>query len=235
MGNSVSVFRKDGKEYPITVKSNIHSLAELQNLMIKSEATGNKYQVKQLADIELKRSYNVITRYNGVRTALIGASPQVGYTPIAIQRQLEEALKSKEFKNVTLKYEGDAADMDEALGILLTGVLIGVMGIILVLYLQFNSFRKLFYVLCAIPFSFVGSTLGLWVFKQSLSLFAMLGMLSLFGIVVNNAIVLVDFINKEREKGVSIDEACRYAVKRRFRPVFLTMIAKNSPTSKVVG
>lgn len=74
----------------------------------------------------------------------------------------------------------------------------------------------------SIPFSIIGSALGLFIFRQPLSFTALLGLVSLLGVVINNAIILLDYINWERNQGMSIEEACRGAVKKRVRPIILT-------------
>jgi multidrug efflux pump subunit AcrB len=92
------------------------------------------------------------------------------------------------------------------------------------LLLQFRSFTQPLIILLTIPLSAIGSFLGLYFFGFDLSFVAMLGIVSLLGIVVNNAIVLMDFINFERLEGKSVKIACVDAGEKRFRPILLTTI-----------
>lgn len=222
MGRTATVYRNHNDELPIIIKSNISSSDDLGNLMIKSSSTGAKYPLKQLADIRLKSYYSTITRYDGERTVTVSASPKSGYSAMDIQTELKGILEQKEMGDVTLKYEGESKNMEEAQESMEVGVLIGVVGILMTLYIQFYSFRKVAIVFSAVPFCFVGASLGLFIFQPGFNLFTILGILSLFGVVVNNAIVLVDFIDKERASGVSLEAACKSAVNQRFRPVFLS-------------
>lgn len=222
MGRDVSVFRKDTIEYPIHVKSNISSTEDLSNFMIKSNNT--KHPLKQVADVVLKSDYESISRYNGKRAVTIMAYPSFGNAPIAIQRELVKSLSTKDLGNVSLVYEGDAKQMGTSIAGLMNGLLIGVSGIILVLYMQFYSIKKVVIVLVAIPFGIVGASIGLFLLRPGFNLFTILGILSLFGVVVNNSIVLVDYIDSERANGVSVIDACKSAVDRRFRPIYLSTV-----------
>ena len=102
------------------------------------------------------------------------------------------------------------------------GGMLASLVIFLILFLQFNSFKQCFNVLASVPFSIIGAAIGLKLTGQNLSMFAQLGIISLIGVVVNNAIVLIDYINEERSKGISVEEACKTAVTRRFRPIILS-------------
>ena len=222
MGREATFFRYGTKEYPVVVKSNIRSSEDLENMMVKSSSTGSKYQLKQIADVGIKPYYGTIVRYKGDRSLTITALPQTGYTAASVQNQLKSVLDEMDFGDIKLEYLGESKNSAEAAESMQVGVAIGVIGILLVLYIQFNSVRKMLIVFSAIPFCFVGASLGLVIFKPGFNLFTIMGMLSLMGVVVNNSIVLVDFINKERESGIALDEACKSAVAKRFRPVFLS-------------
>jgi multidrug efflux pump len=96
--------------------------------------------------------------------------------------------------------------------------------IYLLLLIGFGNFSHPFVILGTIPLSSIGSIIGLYLFRQPLSFTSFLGMVSLFGVVVNNAIVLVDYINYLKTAGKGAEEACIDAVVRRFRPIMLKTI-----------
>lgn len=224
MGRNASIYRENLKEYPIIVKSDIDTSTALENLMLKSSASGNKYQLKQLSDVTLKEDFSSISRYNGKRTITISAGAEVGFSPISIQTKLKESIEKNQFGNIDIIYQGDSDLFFEVLQTLVVGAVVAIMIIFLILFIQFNSIKQSLIILISIPFSFIGASLGLLVFRQKLSMFAILGLISLIGVVVNNAIVLVDFINTEKLRGIDIDEACKEAVSRRFRPIMLSTI-----------
>lgn len=229
MGRESSIYRKDLKEYPITVKSDINEIEDLENLMIKSSITAGKHPLKQVADIVLKEDYASISRYNGKKTVTITAEARDKYSPISLQTQVEKIINKTDMKDLEVTYEGDKDLFFEVIQSLAIGALIGTMGIALILFIQFDSIKQSFIVVLSIPFSLIGASIGLTLFKQTLSLFAVLGLISLIGVVVNNAIVLVDYINGEKANGRAVDDACREAVSRRFRPIML------STTTTVLG
>ena len=131
--------------------------------------------------------------------------------------------------DIEVVYEGDSDLLGDAIGSLAIGAVVGIMAILAILMVQFNSFKQVGIILCSLPFGFIGATLGMLLYNKPISMFTMLGIVSLIGVVVNNAIVLVDFINAERSEGIEIEEACREAVKKRFRPIVL------SSTTTIVG
>lgn len=229
MGRESSIYRKDLKEYPITVKSNISDVEGLGNLMIKSSITSNKHPLKQIADINLKEDYASISRYNGKKTVTITAEAKDKYSPITLQNEVEQVIENTDMKGLEITYEGDKDLFFEVIQSLAIGAVIGTMGIFLILFIQFDSIKQSFIVVLSIPFALIGASLGLTIFNQTLSLFAVLGLISLIGVVVNNAIVLVDYINGEKGRGREVNEACKEAASRRFRPIML------STTTTVLG
>lgn len=225
MGRDVTVFRKEGKEYPVKLVSNIKDEQGLKNMKVKSSVTGGKYSISQIADVSVKNDYNTISRYNGIRCTTLTAIPKGGKSAVMVQKRLKEYLDSlsdEERAGVNIEYEGDMDMLEEIISNLLIGALIGTFVIFLILYLQFYSIRKNIIIFMTIPFALIGSTFGLKLCGQNLSMFAILGIISLIGVVVNNAIVLVDYMDDELSHGVSVDEACKTAVDKRFRPIILS-------------
>ncbi|MFV0519182.1 MAG: efflux RND transporter permease subunit [Lachnospirales bacterium] len=229
MGRTATTHREDTLEYPIVVKTDISTMEELNTLKVKSSQTNGKYAINQLANLSLINSYEVINKYNGENTVVITAIPKDGYSAINIQNQLKAQIDDMNIsEEIDVIYEGDALTMFDALESLAVGGIIGMILILLILYLQFKSFKSTLIVVSSIPFCLVGATLGIHLFDASLDFYTILGIVSLIGVVVNNAIVLVDYIENEN-KVSDIDIACKDAVKARFRPVLL------STTTSVLG
>lgn len=223
-GRKSSVFRETTKEYPIVLKGTINSTDDLKNLMIKSNVTGSKHQIAQIADIGIKDDYPSITRYNGNRAITISAFPKTGYSSIYLQLDILKQIENLDLGDVSIASNGDLKQLYESLEGLFKGGAVGLMGMIIILYIQYYSFKRAFLVLSAIPFGFIGASFGLIILKPGFNLFSILGMLSLMGVVINNSLILVDFINKEIDEGISIYEACENAVSQRFRPILLSTI-----------
>lgn len=223
-GKAVSVFRRDGKEYDIVVSTGISSKEELERLMIKSSVTGKKVLLKEIAGITLKSVNPAIDKYDGELCITVTSDIKPGYSAVDIENQLKQQLGSTELAGADITFAGEKSKIARNFGD------IGIMGVfsVLVVYtillIQFSSFVQPLVIMLTIPLSMAGSILGLYAFRQPLSFTSLFGVVSLFGIVVNNAIVLLDYINGERREGKNVEEACKDAVYKRFRPIMLTTI-----------
>lgn len=223
-GAKSTVFRKAGKEYDILVKSNIESKEELENLAIKSSITGNKVLLKQFAEIILKPTVTTIKKYDREMAVTVMSDVKAGYSSVDIETALEQQLDSIELYGNSIVFDGEREEIKEYFGTMGIASLFAIFLIYIILLVQFNSFAQPLVVLITIPLSLVGSILGLIIFRQPLSLTALLGIISLIGLVVKNAILLIEFINHAREQGKDIEEACVDAVDKRFRPIILSAI-----------
>lgn len=223
-GATATVFRNEGKEHDIVVSSDINSLEELENLAIKSPITGNKVLLKQVADIELKSQLPSIYKYDREKTVTVLSDVKPGYSSVDIEKQVKAELAKLDLDGVSVVFDGEGSKITTYFGGMGEAAIFIAFLIFVILLIQFKSIIQPFIVLLTILLSLIGSIWGLYIFKQPLSFTALLGMVSLMGIVVNNAIVLLDYINNERAKGKSIDEACMEASNRRFRPIMLTTL-----------
>ena len=122
----------------------------------------------------------------------------------------------------TLVESGAAETYKEAFSSLIFALLMGILISYMVLGTQFNSFIDPVTVLLALPFSFSGAFLALWVTGESLNLYSMIGLILLMGIVKKNSILLVDFTNQRRNEGLSIRDALMDACPKRLRPIMMT-------------
>jgi hydrophobe/amphiphile efflux-1 (HAE1) family protein len=120
---------------------------------------------------------------------------------------------------------GSAETYNEAFQSLIFALLLGILIAYMVLGTQFNSFIDPVTVLMALPFSFSGAFLALWMMNQSLNLYSMIGLILLMGIVKKNSILLVDFTNQRREEGLKIKDALLDACPKRLRPILMTTFA----------
>ncbi|MDX9872277.1 MAG: efflux RND transporter permease subunit [Clostridia bacterium] len=224
-GQVVSQLRDDsGKEYDIVVKSNIHSLAELENLSIKSAAAGNKVLLRQVAQVELALQMSAIKRYNRERVINILSDVQLGHSAVDIQNKLEKRVAALETADLRITYDGEKNKIIKYFGSLGIAAIFALLLVYIIMLIQFSSLTQPLIILAAIPLSIIGSIIGLLVFQQPLSFTALLGAVSLFGVVINNAILLLDYINGERRRGQDLDYACHHAVGKRIRPILLTTV-----------
>ena len=228
-GRTVSVFRKDGNEYNIVLKGNIKSKEDLENFRIKSAAAGNKVVIKELAEVGLTSELPGIRKHNGELCVTVYSDVHSGYSAVNIEEVLKKQIKDLELDDVKIVYSGEKSKINQYFGELGRSSIFAVLVVFAILMVQFDSFLQPVLIMLTIPLSIIGSVLGLFIFRQPLSFTALLGMVSLLGVVVNNAIILVDYINNERRQGKSIETACKDAVNMRFRPIMLTT------TTTVIG
>lgn len=224
-GNNATVYIKNGKEYGVVVKGNIKSVEELSNMAIKSSFTGKKLLLKQIADIRLKPSQSIINHDDGETTISVYSDVKPGYSSVSIQNIFEkDKIKNLDLKGVDIKFKGEKADIADMFDSMIAAGIFAVALIYVILLIEFKSFLQPLAILFTIPLSFIGCIAGLYIFKKPLSVTAAMGIVSLMGIVVNNAIILIDFINMARKEGHSLDDACKEAVGKRIRPILLTTI-----------
>lgn len=221
-GREASTFHQDGNEYAILVKSDIASKSDLENFMVKSSITGNKVLLKEIAEVGLESQLPVIKKYKGKLAVHVLSDVAEGYSSARIQDELLQELETLDLEGVQYEFDGESEKIRENFGNIAVAAVFAILAVYLILLIQFKSFVQPLIILATVPLAAVGSILGLYVFGQKLSFVAMLGVVSLLGIVVNNAIILIDFINAERMEGKSIEQSCMDAVSRRMRPIMLS-------------
>jgi len=223
-GRAISVYRNQGEEYTITLKSDITSTESINNLMIKSSATGNKHLLKDLGTLQLVKIKPTIRKYNGVNTIILMSDIDKGYDSRTVEKVFKERIASMDLGSTKMTYDGESQKIFVYFGNLGFTAVFATLMIFTILFIQFKNYRQSLIILLTLPLSAAGAIFGLFVMDQPISFTAMLGIISLIGIVVNNAIVLMDYINAERLEGMNVDEAAVRASVVRFRPIILTTV-----------
>jgi len=222
-GKDATVFRKDGKEYAVNLKSDINSEAGLNNMAIKSSLTGKKIPLRQFAEINYSKKQDTINNYDREETINIYGIEKPGTSPVDIENYIENEIVPKiDTTGVKVSYDGEREQVKKYFGA--AGALAGgaVFLIFIILIVQFNSFMQALIILMTIPLSLIGSMIGLLIFRQPLSFTGVLGIIALIGLVVKNGILLIEYINDARKQGATIDEACVDAVNKRFNAIILS-------------
>jgi multidrug efflux pump subunit AcrB len=125
-------------------------------------------------------------------------------------------------KGTEISFDGEREENKKDTGNLGVAALAAIFLVYIILMLQFNSFVQPLVILFTLPMSFIGAVIGLLLTGQPLSFTAILGVASLIGVVVNDAILLITFINRARKKGMSIHDACKDSSNQRFVPIMVT-------------
>lgn len=222
-------FREGEDIYPIMLRSkNTEELdvSQLKTINIFAQNSGKSVPLAQVATLVPSWQFAKIIRRDLYRTISINSYLQGGVTASEVTDRLRPWLEETSNQwpsGYTYELGGEAEDSASGLQAVIDQLPISGFLIILLLVLQFNSFRKTTIVLGAIPLGVIGVVLGLLVFRSYFGFFAFLGIISLAGIIINNAIVLIDRIDIEQEElGKNPWEAILAACQQRLRPILLT-------------
>jgi len=210
--------------YPIEQR---RSLSDMQELRVRG-ADGKERPLSELADIEVTRGYSEINRLSQLRSITVSADVDTMQQNAALvaqrlQQELVPDLIAK-YPSLRFRWEGQQQETAESFFSLLVGFIVAMLSMYMLLVFEFKSYLQPFIILAIIPFSIVGAIFGHAFMGLSLTLFSMFGMVTLAGVVVNDSIVLVDFINRSIRDGMPLEEALLDAGARRLRAVFLTSV-----------
>lgn len=220
-GLTSSTYRSKEDEYNLVVTANVNSVEDLESIYIKSPITGRKVPLKQVATVTLTPQLSVIHKFDRQYVIEVSGYAKSGFSPVEIQNMLEEQMKEVDKGEVMLTFAGEKADIDQNFGTAASFAFVAVSVMFIIMFIQFNSFVQPFIIFISIPLAMFGSFLGLYIFGKPLSFTVVLGIISLTGIVINNAIILTDFINREIKAGKTIAEAAAGSVKSRVRPILI--------------
>ncbi len=198
----------------------------LSNISVYSQATNKTVPLSQVAEMKLEWQTSRIMRRDRLKTVTISSYLEPGYNALSISNELKNWLEL-EAKQWPFGYRwelgGEYESSGESQGSIFKQLPIAGLIILLLLVGQFNSLRKTGIVLTTIPLCLMGVVIGLIITDQPFGFMTMLGVISLAGIVINNAIVLLDRIKIENEEeGKPIAEAVLFACQQRLRPILLT-------------
>lgn len=227
-GIGISKFRdKSGDEYQIMLKMDHEGDFKVEDLdhIYVSSLSGKQIQMKQFVDMKLQQAPSNISRYGMERTAEILADIGSGYSLDEVIDPVIEKLKNYSMPaGYSYTVGGELEGRKESFGGMTNAVIIAIISIFSVLVLQFRSLKQPLIVFLAIPFALTGMIWALWITGNTFSFTAFIGLTSLVGIVVNNSIILVDYINKLRTRGEPLNNAVQLAAETRLTPIVLTAL-----------
>ena len=226
-GFQTGEYREDDKSIPILMRSGDsqqQSLASLETLNIYSQSSGRSVPLLQVASIIPAWQYAKIKRLDLRRSINVSSELRAWGNANSITAEITPWLEeqSKNWpERYSYKFGGDAENTAESMGSVIGYLPVSGFLIVLLLIIQFNSVRKMSMVVLTIPLAVIGVVVGLLVFQEPFGFMPFLGVISLAGIVINNAIVLVDRIEVEQALGRSDQDAGIAACLQRFRPILL--------------
>ncbi len=204
-----------------------HSLENFEKLRVRTNDVQER-PLTELADVQIVRGYSEINRINQLRSITISADVEEGVGNASdivddMQKKFVPDLLAQ-YPDIKIRWEGQQEQTKESLSSLLIGTVVALLVMFFLLTLEFRSYLQPLLIFIIIPFGVIGAIFGHAIMNLPITLFSFFGLVALTGVVVNDSIVLIDFINHRVRKGVPIDAALLDAGRRRFRPVLLTTI-----------
>ena len=226
-GNTATRYEVGGEEYDVRVTlpdDNINSPEDVKNMTLTSPQ-GSKVKLSSIADFKIETGPRSITRENQQRYVTVSADlfqRDLGDTMDEIRNKLDKNLTLPAGYNI--EYGGEYQEMVNAFGDLGFAFILAIVLVYMVMASQFESLVDPFIIMFTVPMAIIGVLFGLFITGYTLSVVSIIGLVMLSGIVVNNAIVLVDYINTVRLRGKGMKEAIIEAAPVRLRPVLMTAL-----------
>jgi multidrug efflux pump subunit AcrB len=226
-GGIASSIHERGEEIDVRVllrEESRRDLEDIEEMRFRNRA-GALVPFRNFGRIERQPGYTNINRRERKRAITVSANVDENViTSVEINRRLKDRYKdlSQRYPGYVMKFSGEYEETQEQLTALAKAFGVVILLIYVILGSLFKSFAMPLIIMISVPFSFIGVVLGFYVMGEALGLMAIIGTIGLAGIVVNNSLILVDFINKGREAGLARREATLRACRLRLRPVILT-------------
>jgi HAE1 family hydrophobic/amphiphilic exporter-1 len=226
-GNTDLQYSELGTDYDIDVKLDQFDRKKVNDIgsITFKNSKGEIIELSQFSNISQSLGPNKLERYNRISSLTINT--QVFGRPVGtVGDEIKNLIAQNIHSNtVTIDYIGQMQRQSEAFGSLFFALAAAILLVYFVMVALYNSYLYPFVVLFSLPVALIGALLALALSGQNISIFVLIGMIMLMGLVAKNAILLVDFTNKLKEEGASILEALVEAGKERLRPILMTTVA----------
>lgn len=223
----VTTFMRDGEEYDVIIegnRDNQNTAADLENIYVRSDRNQGLIPLSNLVSVEEFADASQLNRYNRMRSITLEANLADGYSLGEALDYLNELSSTYLPAEAVISYKGQSLDYQES-GSSMYFVFILALGIVfLVLAAQFESFIHPMVIMLTVPLAILGALVGLWLTGQSLNIYSQIGIIMLVGLAAKNGILIVEFANQLRDKGVEFEKAIVQASAQRLRPILMTGI-----------
>ena len=213
------------------------SLGDLDNIRIRSP-NGGEVPFNEVATATLRRGFSVIKRTD--RQRALSVTAEVDSTKANAERILADLGADylpgllADYENMRYSFEGQHKETQRSVGSLFRGFIIAMLLVYTILAVIFRSYAQPLVVMSVIPFGFIGAVIGHLIMGHVLSLISLFGLVALSGVLVNDSLVLVDFINRARSQGTPLFEAVLAGGRQRFRAIVLTSVTTVAGLSPIL-
>ena len=226
-GLDVTKFKDKGKRYDIRMRLVAGQRTrpdDIGQLLVRNDR-GDLVRIRDIAEIRERPSLQVISRRDRQRAVTVYSGLRPGTSQSDVVGKIQSSATKILPEGYSLGFSGSTKTFQESFQSLIFALWLGILVAYMVLGAQFNHFMHPFTVLVALPFSFTGALFALFLTRQTLNIFSMIGLILLMGLVKKNSIILVDFTNQMRAQGLSREEALLKACPIRLRPILMTSFA----------
>lgn len=226
-GGRLAYFTMNGKQYNVIAQVSRENRDEPPDLksMYVQNARGDLIQLDNFAEMAEESSPPQLYHYNRYSSATISAGLAPDVTIAAGIKEMESIASRVLDETFSTALSGASRDYAESSANILYAFLLALLLIYLVLAAQFESFRDPLIIMLTVPLALAGALFSLWYFNQTMNIFSQIGIIMLIGLVTKNGILIVEFANQLRNRGMSKAEAIRDAATARLRPILMTSLA----------
>ncbi|MGI2225235.1 efflux RND transporter permease subunit [Shewanella frigidimarina] len=223
----VTTFMRDGEEYDVIVegnRDNQSTATDMENLYVRSDRSQQLIPLSNLVSIEEFADASSLNRYNRMRSITLEANLADDYTLGEALDYLNQLAATYLPAEAVISYKGPSLDYQES-GNSMNFVFLLALGIVfLVLAAQFESYVHPMVIMLTVPLATLGALIGLWFTGQSINIYSQIGIIMLVGLAAKNGILIVEFANQLRDRGVEFQQAILQASTQRLRPILMTGI-----------
>ncbi|OZY84653.1 multidrug transporter AcrB [Cellvibrio mixtus] len=217
----------DGEEYDVIMQGERHeqrTTTSLENMYVRSERSGELIPLANLVTLKEMADASRLNRYNRMRSLTIEANLADNLALGDALAHLNGLVREHLPATAMVDYKGLSRDFQTAGGSVMFIFLLGILITFLVLAAQFESYVHPFVIMLTVPLAIFGGMLGLYVTGSSLNLYSQIGLIMLVGLAAKNGILIVEFVNQLRDRGVEFNEALLEASSARLRPILMTSL-----------
>jgi multidrug efflux pump len=226
-GSRFGYFIMNGKQYQVigqVERENRNEPLDLQSIYVKTR-NNELTQLDNLVTLTEKSTPPQLYRYNRFASATVQASLADGYTLGDGLNEMDRIADEILDDTFQTALSGTSREFKDSSGNLYLAFGLALALIYLVLAAQFESFRDPIIIMFTVPLALIGALFTIWYFNETVNIFSQIGMIMLIGLVTKNGILIVEFANQRKAKGMSVEEAIVGAAKARFRPILMTSLS----------
>jgi len=221
----VTTFIERDREYNVILQGRAEDRAtpsDLDNLYVRSDRTGALVPLSNLVELTELAGATRLNRFDRLRAITVSAALEPGYPLGKALEFVEQTVEQELPPAARLNFDGESREFKRSGGQLYYMFLLALVVVFLVLAAQFESFLHPFVIMTTVPLAVIGALVGLWLYGMSINVFSQIAAIMLVGLAAKNGILIVEFANQLRDRGIEYREAVIEAAAIRLRPVLMT-------------